>query len=69
MYLSSDVSRQRIADFGSIFILQATQQYLESHGVQKAVEDVINATVKAKPEEPFAFMVSWSLLYYFLLDY
>jgi hypothetical protein len=35
-----------------------TQAFLDQHGIQKAVEDVINATVKAKPEAPMAFMVS-----------
>jgi hypothetical protein len=36
---------------------QAAAQYIEQHNLQKAVEDAINATIKAKPEEPFAFMV------------
>lgn len=38
---------------------QAAAQYIEEHNLQKAVEDAINATIKAKPEEPFAFMVGF----------
>jgi hypothetical protein len=37
--------------------LQAAAQYIEEHNLQKVVEDAINATIKAKPSEPFAFMV------------
>lgn len=36
--------------------LQASQ-YIEQHGLQAAIEKVINSCVHAKPEEPFAFMV------------
>jgi hypothetical protein len=36
----------------------ATQAFLEQHGIQAAVESVINATIKAKPESPYAFMAS-----------
>lgn len=37
--------------------LQAVQSYLDKHELTKKVEDAINATVKAKPEEPTAFLV------------
>ncbi len=36
---------------------QATQQYLDAHGIQTAVEGVINTTIKARPDDPFSFMV------------
>lgn len=36
---------------------QAAAQYIEEHNLQKVVEDAINATIKAKPSEPFSFMV------------
>ena len=35
--------------------------YIEEHKLQKTVEDVINLTIKAKPEDPFTFMVSGRL--------
>ena len=38
--------------------MQAAAQYIEEHNLQKVVEDAINATIKAKPSEPFSFMVS-----------
>ncbi|EFN53429.1 hypothetical protein CHLNCDRAFT_136652 [Chlorella variabilis] len=34
----------------------AAAQYIEEHNLQKVVEDAINATIKAKPSEPFSFM-------------
>lgn len=37
--------------------MQATQEYLESHNIQKVVEDVINSVVQAKPSDPFGYMV------------
>lgn len=37
--------------------LQAAAQYIEEHNLQKVVEDAINATIKAKPAEPFSYMV------------
>ena len=40
--------------------MQASQAYLDTHGIQKAVEDVINSAVKHKPENPIAFMASWA---------
>ncbi|RMZ55538.1 hypothetical protein APUTEX25_000121 [Auxenochlorella protothecoides] len=30
--------------------------YIEEHNIQKVVEEVINATIKAKPSNPFSFM-------------
>lgn len=33
------------------------QSYIETHGLQKTVEDVLNGTVKSKPDEPLSFMV------------
>ena len=36
---------------------QAAAAYIEEHNLQKVVEDAINATIKAKPTEPFSFMV------------
>ena len=34
------------------------QDYLDRHELSKKVEDAINATVKSKPDEPLAFLVS-----------
>lgn len=34
----------------------AAAAYIEEHNLQKVVEDAINATIKAKPSEPFSFM-------------
>ena len=31
--------------------------YIEEHNLQKAVEDVLNATIKARAAEPFSFLV------------
>ncbi|KAH7621392.1 hypothetical protein Ndes2526B_g03736 [Nannochloris sp. 'desiccata'] len=36
----------------------ATQQYLETHGIQEKIESVINSTIQAKPESPYAFMAA-----------
>jgi len=36
----------------------SVQEYLEKHDLSKRVESVINACVKAKPDEPLSFMVS-----------
>lgn len=33
------------------------QSYITEHTLEKKVEDILNMTVKAKPEEPMAFMV------------
>jgi hypothetical protein len=33
------------------------QTYLDKHDLTKKVEEAINATVKAKPDEPAAFLV------------
>ena len=33
------------------------QEYIDKHNLQKRVEDVLNACVKAKPEEPMSYMV------------
>lgn len=33
------------------------QEYIDAHNLSRKVEEVINATCKAKPEEPAAFMV------------
>lgn len=30
--------------------------YIEEKGIQKSVEEVLNSTIKAKPEEPYSFM-------------
>lgn len=35
----------------------SVQEYIEKHELSKRVEEVINATVKAKPDEPLSFMV------------
>ena len=35
----------------------SVQEYLEKHDLSKRVEAVINACVKAKPDEPLSFMV------------
>ena len=36
---------------------ETVQTYIDKHSLQKKVEDVLNNTVKAKPEEPLSFMV------------
>lgn len=36
---------------------QSAAAYIEEHNIQKVVEEVINATIKAKPSNPFSFMV------------
>ena len=33
------------------------QEYIDKHGLQKKVEDVLNACVQAKPADPLAYMV------------
>jgi len=33
------------------------QEYIDKHGLQKKVEDVLNSCVQAKPTDPLAFMV------------
>lgn len=33
------------------------QEYIDKHGLQKKVEDVLNVCVKSKPDEPLSFMV------------
>lgn len=35
------------------------QEYIEKHGLEKRVEEVLNACVKLKPEDPMEFMVRW----------
>jgi len=37
------------------------QEYIDKHNLQKRVEDVLNACVKAKPEEPMSYMASTML--------
>lgn len=32
------------------------QEYIDKHSLQRKVEDLLNATVKAKPDEPLSFM-------------
>lgn len=32
------------------------QEYIDGHGLQKTVEEVLNSCVKGKPEEPLSFM-------------
>lgn len=33
------------------------QDYIDQHNLQKQVEELLNGTVKSKPEEPLSFMV------------
>lgn len=35
----------------------SVQEYIDKHELTKRVEDAINATVKAKPDEPLSFLV------------
>jgi hypothetical protein len=42
-----------VAHPGSAF----RQEYIDAHGISKTMEEVINATVKAKAAEPCSFMV------------
>lgn len=37
--------------------MAGVQEYLDKHGLQKKVEDVLNMAVKSRPEEPLSFMV------------
>lgn len=37
---------------------ETVQSYIEKHGLQARVENVINQTVKSKPDEPMAFMAA-----------
>lgn len=37
-------------------LVRQASQYIEQHGLQAAIEKVINQTVNAKPEEPFAYL-------------
>jgi hypothetical protein len=43
--------------------LTTAQEYIDTHGISKTVEETINATVKAKAAEPTSFMVRgrWQL--------
>ncbi len=41
----------------SIMASAAVQEYIEKHGLQKKVEDVLNLCVKEKADEPLSFMV------------
>ncbi len=38
--------------------VETVQGYIDKHSLQKTVEDVLNACVKSKPEEPLTFMAS-----------
>lgn len=38
-------------------ISQSATEYIEEKGIQKSVEEVLNATIKARPEDPYSFMV------------
>lgn len=40
----------------------SVQEYIEKHELPKRVEEVINATVKAKPDEPLSYMVRFQAL-------
>jgi len=37
--------------------MSTIQEYIEKHDLSKKVEEALNAAVKARPEEPMAFMV------------
>lgn len=37
--------------------IMSVQEYIDKHDLSKKVEEVINACVKAKPDEPISFMV------------
>lgn len=39
----------------------SVQEYIDKHDLSKKVEEVINACVKAKPDEPISFMVCSSI--------
>ena len=38
-------------------VMSSVQSYIDQHSLQKNVEDVLTACVKATPEEPLTFMV------------
>ena len=38
----------------------SVQEYIDKHELTKRVEDAINATVKAKPDEPLSFLVCFA---------
>ncbi len=42
---------------GAPWVPAFRQEYIDAHGISKTVEEVINATVKAKASEPCSFMV------------
>ena len=35
----------------------SVQEYIDKHDLSKKVEELINSTVKAKPDEPLSYMV------------
>ena len=35
----------------------SVQEYIDKHDLSKKVEELINSTVKAKPDEPVSYMV------------
>eukprot|EP00232_Nephroselmis_pyriformis_P025627 CAMPEP_0182871986 /NCGR_PEP_ID=MMETSP0034_2-20130328/11434_1 /TAXON_ID=156128 /ORGANISM="Nephroselmis pyriformis, Strain CCMP717" /LENGTH=478 /DNA_ID=CAMNT_0025004557 /DNA_START=33 /DNA_END=1469 /DNA_ORIENTATION=+ len=37
----------------------SVQEYIDKHALPKAMEEVVNATVKAKPDEPLSFMSTY----------
>ena len=39
----------------------SVQDYIDKHELSKKVEELINTTVKAKPDEPLSFMVRGNL--------
>lgn len=41
----------------------SVQEYIDKHDLTKKVEDAINATVKAKADEPMSFLVRIRLLH------
>lgn len=51
MHAKSSSARRQVSTTMSV------QEYIDKHDLSKKVEEVINACVKAKPEEPISFMV------------
>ncbi len=54
VHSSRTISRKASSRVASMSV----QEYIDKHDLSKKVEEVINACVKAKPEEPISYMVS-----------
>ena len=53
----ASVPKRLLAASYKVATAMSVQEYIDKHDLSKKVEEVINACVKAKPEEPISFMV------------